>query len=166
MQALLFDLDGTLLDNMAHHDDALRQWHTRHGLALDTRQSFAATAGPSNEEYLRELFPETQGVKGAPTPPPLAQADRPAAPARSWFKLGALVGSAVAVVAVATTVALWKSNTTVPSQPSPIVAQPTPDVAGTPQGREAPRDRATRRSRHHARLLHQPAAHQALRASG
>jgi HAD superfamily hydrolase (TIGR01509 family) len=58
MQALLFDLDGTLLDNMAHHDDALRQWHTRHGLALDTRQSFAATAGRSNEEYLRELFPQ------------------------------------------------------------------------------------------------------------
>ena len=57
MQALLFDLDGTLIDSMPHHHDAWVEWHARRGLVMDAGGFFAATAGRSNAEIMLDLFP-------------------------------------------------------------------------------------------------------------
>ncbi len=57
MKALLFDLDGTLIDSMPHHQSAWDAWYARRGLAMDSSEFFAATAGRSNAEILADLFP-------------------------------------------------------------------------------------------------------------
>ena len=56
-KALLFDLDGTLIDSMPHHHNAWVQWHAKRGLSLDGPGFFAATAGRSNAEILADMFP-------------------------------------------------------------------------------------------------------------
>lgn len=55
--ALLFDLDGTLIHSMPLHHDAWRQWHVQHALPFDDAGFFEATAGRTNDEILRDLFP-------------------------------------------------------------------------------------------------------------
>lgn len=55
--ALLFDLDGTLIDSMPLHQVAWQRWHGHHGLPFDEGGFFAATAGRTNAEILAELFP-------------------------------------------------------------------------------------------------------------
>ncbi|MEN9891118.1 MAG: hypothetical protein RLY78_1413 [Pseudomonadota bacterium] len=57
VQALLYDLDGTLIDSMRLHDLTWAQWHARHGLPFDLERFFAATAGRSGPEIVAELFP-------------------------------------------------------------------------------------------------------------
>lgn len=57
VKALLFDLDGTLIDSMPHHHDAWVEWHARRGLTIDEAGFFAATAGRSNEEILADMLP-------------------------------------------------------------------------------------------------------------
>lgn len=57
MHALLFDLDGTLIDSMPHHQDAWVQWYARRGLSMGSGDFFSATAGRSNAEILLDLFP-------------------------------------------------------------------------------------------------------------
>ena len=57
VQALLFDLDGTLIDSMPHHHDAWVAWHGKRGLAIDGDSFFARTAGRSNPEILADMFP-------------------------------------------------------------------------------------------------------------
>jgi HAD superfamily hydrolase (TIGR01509 family) len=57
IQALLFDLDGTLIDSMPHHHDAWVLWHQKHGLPLDVEGFFSATAGRSNAEILADMLP-------------------------------------------------------------------------------------------------------------
>lgn len=57
MKALLFDLDGTLIDSMPHHHNAWVEWYARRGLPMNAGQFFAATAGRSNAEILLDLFP-------------------------------------------------------------------------------------------------------------
>ena len=57
VRALLFDLDGTLIDSMPLHHEAWRAWHARHGLPFDDAGFFGATAGRTNAEILRELLP-------------------------------------------------------------------------------------------------------------
>ena len=58
-RALLFDLDGTLIDSMPHHERAWAHWYARRGLTLDADggNSFSTTAGRSNPEILADLFP-------------------------------------------------------------------------------------------------------------
>ncbi|MFY9509394.1 MAG: HAD-IA family hydrolase [Rubrivivax sp.] len=58
--ALLFDMDGTLIDSMPLHHAAWRQWFVRQGLAFDDTGFFEATAGRSNDEILRDLFPQAE----------------------------------------------------------------------------------------------------------
>jgi HAD superfamily hydrolase (TIGR01509 family) len=58
MKALLFDLDGTLIDSMPHHHSAWVEWYARRGLPMNPGQFFAATAGRSNAEILLDLFPQ------------------------------------------------------------------------------------------------------------
>ncbi|WP_300717124.1 HAD family phosphatase [Hydrogenophaga sp.] len=67
--ALLFDLDGTLIDSMTQHQQAWTEWHRRHGLPIDEATFFAATAGRSNAEILADLLP------GRPAADHLAWAD-------------------------------------------------------------------------------------------
>lgn len=57
-KALLFDLDGTLIDSMPHHHNAWVEWYARHGMEMHAAQFFAATAGRSNAEILLDLFPQ------------------------------------------------------------------------------------------------------------
>jgi beta-phosphoglucomutase len=57
-RALLFDLDGTLIDSMPHHHDAWVRWHERRGLTIDGPAFFAATAGRSNAEILADMLPQ------------------------------------------------------------------------------------------------------------
>jgi len=57
MKALLFDLDGTLIDSMPHHHNAWVEWYARRGLPMNAGQFFSATAGRSNAEILLDLFP-------------------------------------------------------------------------------------------------------------
>ena len=56
-QALLFDLDGTLIDSMPAHQRAWITWHCRHGMPMDEPAFFSATAGRSNHEILRDMLP-------------------------------------------------------------------------------------------------------------
>ena len=55
--ALLFDMDGTLIDSMPLHQQAWGQWHADVGLPFDEPAFFAATAGRTNAEILSELLP-------------------------------------------------------------------------------------------------------------
>lgn len=56
--ALLFDLDGTLIDSMPLHARAWQAWFAARGVVLDgDPQWFAASAGRSNEEILADHFP-------------------------------------------------------------------------------------------------------------
>ena len=57
IQALLFDLDGTLIDSMPLHHVAWREWHAEMTLPFDEAGFFEATAGRTNQEILLELFP-------------------------------------------------------------------------------------------------------------
>ena len=57
MKALLFDLDGTLIDSMPHHQSAWDAWYARRGLPMNSGEFFATTAGRSNAEILGDLFP-------------------------------------------------------------------------------------------------------------
>jgi beta-phosphoglucomutase len=57
MKALLFDLDGTLIDSMPHHQNAWVEWHARRGVVMDPGLFFAGTAGRSNAELLADMFP-------------------------------------------------------------------------------------------------------------
>ena len=63
VQALLFDLDGTLIDSMPHHHDAWVEWHGRRGLGIDADAFFSATAGRSNAEILGDMFPASASAE-------------------------------------------------------------------------------------------------------
>ena len=65
VQALLFDLDGTLIDSMPLHHAAWAAWHAQHGLPFDDAGFFAATAGRTNDEILRELLPHLSQAERA-----------------------------------------------------------------------------------------------------
>ena len=56
--ALLFDLDGTLIDSMPLHGSAWERWHAERNLPFDHDAFFAATAGRTNEEILPGLLPQ------------------------------------------------------------------------------------------------------------
>jgi beta-phosphoglucomutase len=57
LKALLFDLDGTLIDSMPLHHAAWRDWHAEMALPFDEDGFFEATAGRTNQEILTDLFP-------------------------------------------------------------------------------------------------------------
>lgn len=55
-QALLFDMDGTIIDSRAHVDRAWSAWCARHGLALEDVRPF--THGVRTADTLRRVAPE------------------------------------------------------------------------------------------------------------
>jgi beta-phosphoglucomutase len=58
VRALIFDMDGTVVDNMRFHEDAWGRLLTQHGLPFDPVSFFATTAGMASDEILRPLFPD------------------------------------------------------------------------------------------------------------
>lgn len=59
IKALLFDLDGTLIDSMPHHHTAWVEWHARRGLKIDADSFFVSSAGRSNDEIFADMLPGT-----------------------------------------------------------------------------------------------------------
>lgn len=57
IRALIFDMDGTIADNMRFHDDAWERWHADQGLPFDRAGFFAKTAGRTGPDIVGELFP-------------------------------------------------------------------------------------------------------------
>jgi beta-phosphoglucomutase family hydrolase len=62
-RALIFDMDGTIVDNMGFHNRAWAIWHERHGLPFDEANFFARTAGKANAEILGPLFPAANAAE-------------------------------------------------------------------------------------------------------
>jgi HAD superfamily hydrolase (TIGR01509 family) len=58
VQALLFDLDGTLIDSMPHHGKAWERWHAEHRLPFDHDRFFIETAGRTNSEVISQILPD------------------------------------------------------------------------------------------------------------
>ncbi|OYW59930.1 MAG: hypothetical protein B7Z40_20825 [Bosea sp. 12-68-7] len=56
--ALIFDMDGTIVDNMRFHDDAWGKLLTSHGLPFDADAFFHRTAGMAVGEIIAPLFPQ------------------------------------------------------------------------------------------------------------
>jgi beta-phosphoglucomutase len=63
IKALLFDLDGTLIDSMPHHHTAWVEWHARRGLKIDADSFFVSTAGRSNDEIFADMLPGTSAAQ-------------------------------------------------------------------------------------------------------
>ena len=57
IKGLIFDMDGTIVDNMRFHDDAWEAWHAKYDLPFDRPSFFGRTAGRTNPEIIGELFP-------------------------------------------------------------------------------------------------------------
>jgi beta-phosphoglucomutase family hydrolase len=55
---LIFDMDGTLVDNMHVHNDAWETWHQRHGLPFNREAFFRETAGRANREVVHWAKPD------------------------------------------------------------------------------------------------------------
>ncbi|RYX83913.1 HAD family phosphatase [bacterium] len=57
VDALIFDMDGTIVDNIPHHDQSWISWAKREGLDYSEEELFARTHGTISEIMLR-LFPD------------------------------------------------------------------------------------------------------------
>lgn len=55
-QALLFDMDGTMFDNMAFHGQSWLRFFAQRNIALDEAQFFSSTAGRQNHEIFRSYL--------------------------------------------------------------------------------------------------------------
>ena len=56
MTALIFDIDGTIIDSMPTHDDAWEVFFARQGRTLDRDGFFRRTAGRTGLELMHEFF--------------------------------------------------------------------------------------------------------------
>jgi beta-phosphoglucomutase family hydrolase len=59
LQALVFDMDGTLVDNMRHHEQAWIEFFKRRGRSIDPPTFFAQTAGRHNREIMLDWVSPT-----------------------------------------------------------------------------------------------------------
>lgn len=57
-RAFLFDMDGTIVDNMSFHTAAWVRFFEQHGRTLDEAEFFRSTAGRHSREILRTLLRE------------------------------------------------------------------------------------------------------------
>jgi beta-phosphoglucomutase family hydrolase len=55
-RAFIFDMDGTLVDNMRYHTDAWRQMLHENGVDMDPEEFLIKTAGRTNAEILPTIF--------------------------------------------------------------------------------------------------------------
>jgi len=56
VNAMLFDMDGTIVDNMAFHTDTWLELLRRHGVETSGEEFFAKTAGMTNPLIFRHYF--------------------------------------------------------------------------------------------------------------
>ncbi len=56
VQALIFDMDGTMINSMPHHAQSWLTFAQRHGLEIDLPDLMRRTTGRNGEECMRELF--------------------------------------------------------------------------------------------------------------
>ncbi|MDU0339965.1 HAD family hydrolase [Bosea rubneri] len=56
-KALIFDMDGTIVDNMRFHDDAWEQWYGGRGLPFERATFSAQTAGMAISDIIGPHFP-------------------------------------------------------------------------------------------------------------
>jgi beta-phosphoglucomutase len=56
-RGLIFDMDGTLVDNMRVHNESWALWFAKHGLPFDAARFFEATAGRTNPDIIADLMP-------------------------------------------------------------------------------------------------------------
>lgn len=56
VEALIFDMDGTMIDSMPWHARSWVEFVARHGLSLDVSDILARTTGRTGAECMRELF--------------------------------------------------------------------------------------------------------------
>jgi beta-phosphoglucomutase family hydrolase len=54
VKALVFDMDGTLVDNMRYHERAWIAFFEKRGLSIDAELFFKQTAGRHNREIMRD----------------------------------------------------------------------------------------------------------------
>lgn len=59
----IFDMDGTLVDNMHVHADAWKILLEENGVVMDTHKFLVATAGRTNREILPEVFGEIDELR-------------------------------------------------------------------------------------------------------
>ena len=57
-RAFIFDMDGTLVDNMRFHDEALQKMLLENGVETDVRPFLVNFAGKTNREVIPGFFPE------------------------------------------------------------------------------------------------------------
>lgn len=58
----IFDMDGTIVDNMTYHLQAFRVFNARHGVAMGDEEFLKKTSGKTNEDIMRLLF--GSGISG------------------------------------------------------------------------------------------------------
>lgn len=58
VRALIFDMDGTIVDNMPYHNKGWELWFRGRGLPFDEVGFFVRTAGRTNREILCEVYPQ------------------------------------------------------------------------------------------------------------
>lgn len=56
VRALLFDMDGVVVDNMAHHTEAWRLFFLDHGIRLPIREFLTKTSGMPTRDVLAYFF--------------------------------------------------------------------------------------------------------------
>lgn len=55
-RAFIFDMDGTLVDNMRFHDEALQKMLLENGIEIDVRPFLVKMAGKTNREVIPSFF--------------------------------------------------------------------------------------------------------------
>jgi beta-phosphoglucomutase-like phosphatase (HAD superfamily) len=55
-EALIFDMDGTMIDSMGHHAQSWELFARQHGLCIDLDDLMRRTTGRTGAECMRELF--------------------------------------------------------------------------------------------------------------
>lgn len=62
-RALIFDMDGTIVDNMRYHEAAWGRLLAEHGLPFNADEFFRRTAGMASREILAPLFPNADAAQ-------------------------------------------------------------------------------------------------------
>lgn len=58
-RALIFDMDGTMIDSMGHHRQAWILFAQRHGVTMEADEIMRRTTGRTGVECMQQLFGET-----------------------------------------------------------------------------------------------------------